>query len=233
MIHRIKAITLGALLLATASIAPATAQTDSVPKVRPVTRATLYGIGTANVLDTYLSPQAYRGVEVRILRESTRQTTWMDGRLYRQSLFQTHANYTHNHVDNNNTLAALANWNWGLHYHIPLTHNFSLGAGGMADLNGGFVYNLRNGNNPAQARAYVNLDASLQALWDVRIRRYPIHLRYQLSVPLMGVMFMPEYGASYYEIFSWAMPAAWSTSPRSTTTPRSAKLSAPTCPPGG
>lgn len=177
-------------------------QTDSIKAVRPVTRATLYGVGAASVYDTYLSPQAYKGINFKVLRESTRATRWMDGCLVRQSLFQTDVNYTHNRVDNNNTLAAMANWNWGLHYNFPLTHNFRLLAGALIDINGGFVYNMRNGNNPAQARAYVNLDASGMAVWDLRIRRYPITLRYQLHVPLIGAMFMPHYGESYYEIFS-------------------------------
>lgn len=170
---------------------------------RYVTRATLYGAGTTNVFDTYLSPQAYKGVDFRISRESVRMTRiGGGGKVWRQLFFQTDLGYTHNKVDNNNTLSLLANWNYGLHRRFPITHNFRLMAGGMADLNGGFVYNMRNGNNPAQARAYANLDASGGFLWDLRLARRPLNLRYQLNVPLLGVMFMPEYGQSYYEIFS-------------------------------
>ena len=107
-----------------------------------------------------------------------------------------------NRVDNNNTFSGLANWNYGLHYNFPITSNFKLLAGGLIDLNGGFVYNLRNGNNPAQARAYINLDASGMAIWDLRIKNYPISLRYQVNLPFAGVMFCPNYGQSYYEIFT-------------------------------
>ncbi|MDR0962225.1 MAG: DUF3316 domain-containing protein [Mediterranea sp.] len=167
-----------------------------------ITRATLYGAGFANVYDTYLSPQEYKGVDFRISRESTRMTSWMQGRISRQTLFQIDLGYTHNRVDNNNTFSGLANWNYGLHYNFPLTANFRLLAGALIDLNGGFVYNLRNGNNPASARAYANLDASGMAVWNLRIKRYPITLRYQLNLPVAGVMFSPHYGQSYYEIFS-------------------------------
>ena len=131
-----------------------------------------------------------------------RMTKWMDGKLSLQSFFQADLGYTHNKVDNNNTFSALANWNYGLHYNFPITSNFKLLAGGLADLNGGFVYNLRNTNNPASARAYINLDASGMAVWDLRIKNYPLTLRYQVNLPLMGVMFSPHYGQSYYEIFS-------------------------------
>lgn len=175
---------------------------DSARQTHFVTRTTMYGIGTANMYDTYLSPQEYKGIEVRVARESMRMTRWADGNLSLQNFLQGCVNYTHNRVDNNNMLAAQVNWSYGLHYHFPLTDNFRLLAGGLADLNGGFLYNLRNGNNPASARAYLNIDASVMAVWDVRIKRYPIRLRYQLNLPVMGVMFSPHYGQSYYEIFS-------------------------------
>ncbi len=177
-------------------------RTDSATKNRFITRATLYGAGFTNVFDTYLSPQEYTGVDFRISRESIRMTNWMNGRISLQSFFQADLGYTHNKVDNNNAFSGLANWNYGLHYHFPVTSNFKLLAGGLADINGGFVYNLRNGNNPAQARAYVNLDASGMAIWNLRIKSCPLTLRYQINLPLIGVMFMPNYGQSYYEIFT-------------------------------
>ena len=177
-------------------------QAAPTAQTRFTTRATMYGVGFTNVYDTYLSPQEYTGIEFRISRESMRMTRWADGNLSLQSFFQGNLGYTHNHVDNNNTFSALANWNYGLHYNFRLTDNFRLLAGGVVDLNGGFVWNLRNGNNPASARAYINLDASGMAIWDLRIKNRPITLRYQLNLPLMGVMFSPHYGQSYYEIFS-------------------------------
>ena len=45
------------------------AQKDST-----ITRSTLYGIGSTNILDTYLSPMEYKGAELRILRENRRAT---------------------------------------------------------------------------------------------------------------------------------------------------------------
>lgn len=177
-------------------------RTDSATKNRFITRATLYGVGFTNVFDTYLSPQEYTGVDFRVSRESIRMTHWMDGHISLQSFFQADLGYTHNKVDNNNAFSGLANWNYGLHYNFPITSNFKLLAGGLADINGGFVYNLRNGNNPAQARAYINLDASGMAIWNLRIKNQPLTLRYQINLPLMGVMFMPNYGQSYYEIFT-------------------------------
>ena len=169
---------------------------------RLITRATSYGAGTANIFDTYLSPVNYHGVDFRFTRENTRLTRWGDGKFTAQTFFQGDVSYVHNRADNNKTLYMLANWNYGVHYNMNLLHNLKLQLGGVGDLNGGFVYNMRNGNNPAQARAYINVDASAAIRWDVKIHHKPVHLRYQLNVPLAGVMFMPHYDESYYEIFS-------------------------------
>ncbi len=175
---------------------------DSAAQSRFITRATLYGVGATNVFDTYLSPQEYRGFEFRIARESMRMTDWMGGNASRQTFFQGNLGYTHNLADNNNTVNALLNWNYALHYNFRLFPNFRLLAGAAGELNGGLVYNMRNGNNPAQVRAYANLAASGMAIWNLCIRNYPLTLRYQLNLPVMGLMFSPHYGQSYYEIFS-------------------------------
>jgi len=155
------------------------AQIDSLQTHRYVTRATMYGVGFTNVFDTYLSPQEYKGIDFRISRETIRMTKLFDGNVSVQNFFQADIGYTHNRADNNNTFSGLVNWNYGLHYQFRLTENFKLLAGGLIDANGGFVYNLRNTNNPASARAYVNLDASGMAIWHLKIKRYPMVLRCQ------------------------------------------------------
>ena len=64
------------------------------------------------------------------------------------------------------------------------------------------IYIRRNSNNPAQAKAYGGLGASGMLIYKFHIARYPLTVRYQANLPLLGVMFSPEYGESYYEIFS-------------------------------
>lgn len=194
--------------------------TDSLQATRYVTRATMYGVGYTNVFDTYLSPQEYKGIEFRISRETMRMTTLGDGNVSVQNFFQANLAYTHNRVDNNNTFAGLVNWNYGLHYQFRITDNFKLLAGGMGDFNGGFVYNLRNTNNPASARAYINLDASGMAIWHTKIKNYPLALRYQVNLPVIGVMFSPPITGSPIMRYSHSdMPAEWSASPPYTISP--------------
>lgn len=175
---------------------------DSLQASRLLMRCVQYGVGYSNLYDTYLSTQEYKGLDFRVARETMRLTNIYDGNVSLQNIFQANLAYTHNPVDNNNTIAGLVNWNYGLHYQFRLSDNFKLLAGCMSDVNFGFVYNLHNTNNPASARAYINLDASGLAIWHFKFRNLPLTLRYQLNIPFFGVMFSPEMGQSYYEIFT-------------------------------
>lgn len=178
------------------------ATADSTNRNRIITRATMYGVGFTNVFDTYLSPQEYKGIDFRISRESMRMTRLMDGNVSLQTFFQADLGYTHNKVDNNNTFSGLANWNYGLHYNFPITGNFKLLAGGVGDFNGGFVYNLRNGNNPAQARAYINLAASGMGYLGLAHQEPSHHTTLSGKFSLGMYHVLPNYGQSYYEIFT-------------------------------
>ena len=177
------------------------AQQDSLKDNRYAMRSTLYGAGFTHELDTYLSPVSYTGPEVRVLRESMRTTGLMNGKISTQSLFQVNFSLTENQASTSTQMAGMLNWNYAWHYQHLVSDKFKILFGPMIDLNGGFVYNMRNSNNLAQARAYINLAASGMAIYRFRIGKYPMVARYQLNLPLMGVMFSPEYGQSYYEIF--------------------------------
>lgn len=178
------------------------AQTDSIEAHRYITKAISGGIGYTNIYDTYLSPQEYKGMEFRISRESMKMTKLFDGNISAQNFFQANLMYTHNRANNNNTFSGLINWNYGLHYQFHITENFKVLAGGLGDFNGGFIYNLRNSNNPASAKAYINLAASGMLIWHTRIKNHPFIFRYQTNIPVVGLLFSPHYGQSYYEIFT-------------------------------
>lgn len=190
------------LLYACLSVLMLHAQEDSLRATRYVMRSVLYGAGVSNVLDTYLSPLEYKGPEVRILRENMRMTRLMNGNVSAQNLLQAHVSYTHNPSKTGYMYAGLLNWSYTLHYQFRLSERLKLLAGPTIDLNGGFVYNTRNSNNPAQAKAYGSLGISGMAIYKFRIGNYPLVARYQANLPLLGAIFSPEFGQSYYEMFS-------------------------------
>ena len=165
-------------------------------------RSVMIGAGHNNTFETYLSPLEYKGPEVRFAYETMRMTRLMDGNVSAQNLLQLHASYTENISQTNHTYGGLVNWSYALHYQFRPAKGLKILFGPMLDLNAGVVYNRRNSNNPAQAKAYGGLGASGMLIWKFRIKNYPMTLRYQANLPLLGAMFSPEFGESYYEIFS-------------------------------
>ena len=182
------------------SVSYVQAQLDSISTGKFHVRSTLYGIGYTNLLDTYLSPVEYKGMEIRLLGENMRMTTLMDGHVSSQSMFQLYFSITNNSPNTSNEWGGILNGSQAWHYQWELG-NLKLMAGPMIDVNIGFLYNARNTNNPAQAIANMNIDASGMAVYHFFFKRRPLIARYQLDIPFAGMMFSPDYGQSYYEIF--------------------------------
>lgn len=118
-------------------------------------------------------------------------------------------------------------YNWQRRYYH--SRSLTLGFGGMADFSGGGTYSTRNGNNPAQGRAAFGISPVLRVRYDflgprgLRLHYEPKEhklqpgifsncnvgyyasrpwsVQAQLELPLVGVMFSPQYGQSYYELF--------------------------------
>lgn len=176
------------------------AQEDSLQAPNYVVRSTMYGIGYTNVLDTYLSPMEYTGLELRILRESMRNTKLMNGNVSRQSLFQAHTSMTENKAGTGSEFTFLANYNLAWHYQHPINERLKFLYGPNIDLNGGMIYNFRNSNNPVNAKAYANIGVSGMAIYRFHLKNHPFILRYQVNLPILGIMFSPEYGQPYYEM---------------------------------
>lgn len=175
---------------------------DSLSHDKYIVRSVMVGAGKTNVYDTYLSPLEYCGPELRFMHESMRMTRLMGSRVSAQRIVQVNASSTDNISKSGKSYSGMFNWTYALHYQYNVDDRLKILFGPMFDLNGGFIYNTRNSNNPAQAKVYGSIDASAMAIYKLRIGCYPMTLRYQANLPFIGVMFSPEYGQSYYEIFS-------------------------------
>ena len=180
-----------------------------VPDRNPTSRALLFGVGRTNQFDTYLSPMEYTGLQVSFLTQSERMTRLADYHVSFQSTLQGAFTSTENPAASANYLGGRLAYDAGWHYHYSPLPGLGLKGGMLAGTDLGFLYNSRNGNNPAQGR--FSLDVSLSAGADYSFYvplgrrggspcRLPMRLAYQADLPVLGMMFCPEFGETYYEI---------------------------------
>ena len=180
--------------------------------VLPLTAAAqshMIGIGPSRILDTYISQEKYSGVGITYLyiRAGKKPNKrWQNNIEHEVDLSKTR--------DRSHTTSMLeGNYNlyWGRVATVASMTSrtsrssiprFHLQAGLAANANLGFLYDMSNSNNPAQARIALNLMPTAIATYGFDIKQQHFSLRYELNLPLVGLMFSPNYGQSYYEIFS-------------------------------
>lgn len=169
---------------------------------REVQKVWVWGFGQANVLDTYLSPLEYTGPDFMLHHTTSRTTHWGSGRWKALADYTLHFAYLDSPTDDGRELDTEISAAGGLVHEWYPSYRWRLSAGGLVEASGGGTYNTRNANNPAQGRLGIQLEATVQAEWSFRLCRKQGTLSLRTDVPLTGVQFSPQYGQSYYEIFS-------------------------------
>ena len=163
-------------------------------------QSTMVGVGTSHVYDSYLSPLKYSGTNVGLVYEQMRMIGMGNGNLSVQHQFFINYSYTENSTQTASDQTGWFEYNFGLPYRFNLTDNLQLFAGPQAGVMLGFIYNSRNGNNPASAKVNADVGLSGIAAYKLMIKSQPIRFRYQLNLPVIGGLYSPQYGESYYEI---------------------------------
>lgn len=162
----------------------------------PTNNAVLVGFGSSNLYDTYLSPLEYKGISARIMNERMKQTSWFNHKFTRQQIIQIEFATGKNPAKNAKEYWLMLDYSWGGHYNLVKTDNFRFSGGALWNISGGILYNERNSNNPASARAYSNIKLSAIAFYNWRWAT----IRWQLDSPVAGILFSPHFGQSYYEM---------------------------------
>lgn len=157
------------------------------------------GLSVVNMLDTYISPFNYNGIGLSYNDEQFRKRTWKNHKLAKQTVFS--IRLSAQDFESSNEYSLLIEKNWGALYEIALTNALTLYVGGQIQAEGGILYLPANSNNYISGKARLGLAMSGMGVYHFNCFNLPFNARYQLDIPVAGVMFAPEYGQSYYEIF--------------------------------
>jgi len=160
------------------------------------------GVSLIQLSDPYLSPINYNGIGVNNKYESRSylkpEDTNLSVHLSANDIYALTSNPTGTAL-----IAYLAgNLGCGLSYHIRPKSGLQILLGGLWDLEGGLKLNDRNVNNPFNMDLATNLNATARMNYNFRLFRKNMSLNIAIQTPLIGCMFVPPRGASYYEIMN-------------------------------
>ncbi len=171
--------------------------------IRPVASAYMLEIGSSRVADTYLSPITYRGWSAAFAYERMQAMKFNPDRWVMQLDLRAEIDRGRNRADNASTWRLDLGAKWGMmrRWTDIFVPRLTLALGGSTGIEGGCIYNPRNGNNPASAKLAWTVNLTGYATYNLHVGPLKTTLRYQPTLPLLGAFFSPEYDELYYEIY--------------------------------
>lgn len=163
--------------------------------------ANTFGFGAISVLDPYLSPLQYNGIGLKYDNDNLRFLDTEKLNLSRQSKFTITAAEALNPAFTSLMMLVGANYQYGMYYHFQPISDLKVLAGGSCDVDFAVKYLPRNTNNPVNMDMSTNLNISAMAFYKLKLLKRDVQLQLSLQSPLLGCMFVPQTGASYYELF--------------------------------
>ena len=151
--------------------------------------------------DPYLSPITYSGLGLSYEHSSAKFFSTDNNRLSNEGRISGWGGLALNPQNSAAMLYAGAKYSWGIFYHLNIFPQFNIKVGGNTEFDLGYKNLTRNVNNPVNVDLALNLNAAAKASYSIPIHRKTIILNYELESPIIGVMFVPMGGASYFEMF--------------------------------
>lgn len=177
------------------------AQDEDEQKHLLTTRTSTYGLTSFHFIDPYLSPLTYSGSGSEYNHESRRFLSLRNTNISIQIKYNLTAGAAENPAKTASIVYFGTNYSLGMQYHFHPAKGLQLLAGGSWDVDFGFKDLTRNVNNPVNMDMATNLNVSGVIRYDVPLRRRTLRLQLSAETPVVGLMFVPLAGASYYEMF--------------------------------
>lgn len=188
-------------IIAIASLCAKASETADSAIMRPATVTVMANAGAVRSLDTYISPLMYQGMHLRIGFDRLRALKFCPEKW----VGRIEAGLTYDHPDNpagNNSLhTVIADADYAMLRQWRVAGGLTVGAGGGIGFRGGVTYNPRNSNNVCSPLIRLYAGASGMAAYRCRLRRLPLTIRWQATLPVVGGFYLPDYDQSFYEMY--------------------------------
>lgn len=153
------------------------------------------------IRDEYVSPVGYSGAHFRIGYDNFRDNSESDW----NRIIAAGVDYslTHNPAGNHTMHSLMADAKWAtMHRWSDMPwHKFEVMVGPMAQFRGGVLYNPNNSNNVASAKIHLAAGVNAMATYNTFLWKHSLKLAYEMTLPVIGAFFSPEYDEAYYEIY--------------------------------
>ncbi len=192
--------TLISVLLLIACHGKSLAQTH-IDSAKTTTSIFTLDAGFGSLRDTYISPITYDGYHQRVAYENIHSGS--ESRWTRVLEAGIDYEFTHNPAGNHTMHALLADFKWARMRHLQWHpwQKLTVMAGPMAQFRGGILYNPNNSNNVVSARIHLAAGAGAMASYHTTLKRKKLAVAYEMTLPVIGAFFSPEYDEAYYEIY--------------------------------
>lgn len=177
------------------------AQNSPEKKYLLTTNSNWVALSSIELLDPYLSDINYSGLGLKYNHINRRFVNLKNLNLSQQSQFNLTTGIALNPANTSAMLYFGSNYGYGMHYHFRPVENLVLLAGGIWDIDFGIKEISRNVNNPVNVDLSTNLNLSGVAVYKIQLPKRDLMLKWAVQSPVLGCMFVPGAGYSYYEMF--------------------------------
>jgi len=166
------------------------------------TKSNIYGPTILSISDPYLSPLVYTGLGLRWEGDSRKFISAKNDKISFYSKNSAMYGLTLNPEATSSMTYIGFNTSKGLQYHFRVFEDIQFLVGGHWDAEFAFKNVARNVNNPVSFDVATNLNLAALGRYDLLTESRTYRFQWAVQSPIIGCMFVPLVGASYYEMFS-------------------------------
>lgn len=159
------------------------------------------GLGRSDILSTYLSPLNFSGFRPSLSGAWSKGMPFSPEKWRMRFEAELGCSRLMNSPGTAYEYEAGASFSWGMERVWQPDSRFTVTGGGCVGFDADAVWLTRNSNNPVSLPIRTDLSLTGSAAFNFRMGRLPVTIAERVSLPSLGLFFMPGYGESFYEIY--------------------------------